>query len=79
VLGVGAKLIPLSRRRQRAQQSIRFFQRGDERPFRQIAKLKPAAFARGVLEIERLSAVLALEKLHGEGPSRPLRCFDVSG
>ena len=79
VLGVGAKLISLSRRRQRAQQSVRFFQCGDERPFRQIAEPKPAAFARGVLEIERLSAVLALEKLHGPRPSRPLRCGDMFG
>src|SRR5262249_44155487 len=45
-------------------------QSGDELALRQIAEPQPAAFARAVLEIERLSAVLAIEQLHAQSESR---------
>ena len=67
MLDIGAKPILLRRRRECTPRAVDLFQRGDGFPFRQVTQPQAAALTAGIFEIERLSAVLALEKLHGSG------------
>ena len=69
VLGVAAKAIALPLRRERAPDAIDRFQCSDDFLLRQIAQPQATAFALRILEIERLTAILALEELHGPGHS----------
>src|SRR6516225_9331138 len=61
---IGAKAIKPVRRRQRMPRTVCFPQGGNDLLFRQIAQPQPAALARRILEIERLTAILAFKKLH---------------
>ena len=69
VLGVAAKAIARPLRRERAPDAIDRFQCSDDFLLRQIAQPQATAFALRILEIERLTAILALEELHGPGHS----------
>ena len=71
VLRIGTKPIAAPRLGERAQRVPGFFHRGDDLPCRQIPQPQPAALAGGILEIQRMSAVLARKKLHGSRPSLP--------
>src|SRR5262245_19611190 len=65
VLGVGAEAIALPFRRDRTPRAIDRFQCGDGLLLRQITQPQATALALRILEVERLSAILAFEKLHG--------------
>src|SRR5262249_37662666 len=67
VLGVGAEAIALPPRRERTPHAISRFQCSDHLLLRQITQPQAAALALCILEVERLSAILAFEKLHGPG------------
>src|SRR5215813_15157886 len=65
MLGVGAEAIALLLRRERTPDAIDRFQCSDEFLLRQITQPQATAFALRILEIERLTTILALEELHG--------------
>src|SRR2546426_9240023 len=67
VLGGSAEAIALPLRRERTPHPIDRFQCSDDLLLRQITQPQAAALAPCVLEVERLSAILAFEKLHGPG------------
>src|SRR4029453_7165707 len=67
VLGVGAEAIALPLRRERIPRAIGRFQCSDDLLLRQITQRQATALALRILEVERLSAILAFEKLHGPG------------
>src|SRR5262249_14722110 len=67
VLGVGAEAMALPLRRERTPHAIGRFQCSDHLLLRQITQPQAAALALCILEVERLSAILAFEKLHGPG------------
>src|SRR5262245_12708871 len=67
VFGVGAEAIALPLRRERTPHAIGRFHCSDDLLLRQITQPQTAALALRILEVERLSAILALEKLHGPG------------
>ena len=64
VLRIGAIAVAALALGQRPQAALALFQSADRLGGRQIAKAAAAAFAADVLEIERLSAMLAFKKLH---------------
>ena len=63
-LRIGAIAVTALALGQRPQPALALFQSADRLGGRQIAKAAAAAFAADVLEIERLSAMLAFKKLH---------------
>src|SRR5262245_61326778 len=65
VIVLGAEAIVLSLRRERTPHAIGSFQCSDDLLLRQITQPQATALALRILEVERLSAILALEKLHG--------------
>src|SRR5262245_12086767 len=73
VLRVGAKTVSTLRHRQRGPQPVGLLQCRDNLALGHIAQSQPATCAGGVLEIERLPAVLALEELHGPLKTLPAR------
>src|SRR5215813_8188146 len=64
VLGVGAEAMALPLRRERAPDAIDCFQCSDDFLLRQVTQPQATALALRILEIERLTAILALEELH---------------
>src|SRR5262249_1683501 len=69
VLGVGAEAIVLPLRRERPPHAIYRFQCSDDFLLRQVTQPQATALALRILKIERLTAILALEELHGPGHS----------
>src|SRR5215831_13099466 len=67
VLGVGTEAIVTPLRRERTPHAIDRFQCSDDLLLRQITQPQATALALRILEVERLSAILAFEKLHGPG------------
>src|SRR5215831_13170705 len=65
VLGVGAEPVELALPGKRPPAAVSLFQCGDGFLMRQIAQAQAAAFALCILEVERLTAILAFKKLHG--------------
>jgi hypothetical protein len=63
-LRIGAKPLKLSGHRQRPPNVLLPLQCGERHKLRNEAETTRALFASGVLEIEKLPAMLALEKLH---------------
>src|SRR5262245_14298311 len=66
VVRIGAEPVALALSRERAPYSVSLFQRGHHFLMRQIAQAQPAALAFRIFEIDRLAAILALEKFHDE-------------
>ena len=65
MLGVGAKPVEFALAGKRAPAAVSLFQCGDDFLMRQIAQAQATAFALCILEVERLTAILAFKKLHG--------------